>query len=75
MNPQVRLSTPAMKTYRWGPRVADADILFLGEHGEIHVAEPGLTVPHPEIADRPFEELLLGEAGFTPDKQPGERTS
>jgi len=51
-------------TYRWGPRIADADILMLGEHGEVHVEEPGLTVPHPEIANRPFELQLLDAAGF-----------
>jgi 2-amino-4-hydroxy-6-hydroxymethyldihydropteridine diphosphokinase len=51
-------------TYRWGPRIADADILMLGEHGEVHVEEPGLTVPHPEIANRPFELQLLEAAGF-----------
>ncbi len=62
-------------TYRWGPRIADADILLLGEHGEIHVAEPGLTVPHPEIKSRPFELALLAEAGFTPEELPDERSS
>jgi 2-amino-4-hydroxy-6-hydroxymethyldihydropteridine diphosphokinase len=51
-------------TYRWGPRVADADILMLGEHGEIRVDEPGLVVPHPEINERPFERDLLVAAGF-----------
>jgi len=53
-------------TYRWGPRVADADILLLGEHGEISVREPGLAVPHPELARRPFERDLLSAAGFRP---------
>ena len=53
-------------TYRWGPRIADADILMLGEHGEIGVQEPGLTVPHPEISNRPFELQLLDAAGFQP---------
>ncbi len=53
-------------TYRWGPRIADADILMLGEHGEVHVEEPGLAVPHPEIANRPFELQLLAAAGFLP---------
>jgi 2-amino-4-hydroxy-6-hydroxymethyldihydropteridine diphosphokinase len=61
-------------TYRWGPRIADADILLLGEHGEIHAADPSLTVPHPEIEDRPFELALLAEAGFTPETKPGERS-
>ena len=53
-------------TYRWGPRVADADILLLGEHGDISVQEPGLTVPHPELAHRAFERDLLTAAGFNP---------
>jgi 2-amino-4-hydroxy-6-hydroxymethyldihydropteridine diphosphokinase len=53
-------------TYRWGPRVADADILLLGVNGEIQVREPDLTVPHPELAHRPFEQQLLGAAGFHP---------
>lgn len=53
-------------TYRWGPRIADADILMLGEHGEVHIQEPGLTVPHPEIGNRPFELQLLESAGFRP---------
>jgi 2-amino-4-hydroxy-6-hydroxymethyldihydropteridine diphosphokinase len=51
-------------TYRWGPRIADADILMLGEHGEIRVQEPGLVVPHPEISHRAFEQDLLIAAGF-----------
>ena len=46
--------------------MADADILMLGEHGEIRANEPELTVPHPEIAQRPFETALLAEAGFEP---------
>lgn len=53
-------------TYRWGPRIADADILLLGANGEIHVQEPDLTVPHPELAHRPFEQQLLDAAGFHP---------
>jgi 2-amino-4-hydroxy-6-hydroxymethyldihydropteridine diphosphokinase len=53
-------------TYRWGPRVADADILLLGAGGEIQVHEPDLTVPHPELAHRPFEQQLLDAAGFHP---------
>jgi 2-amino-4-hydroxy-6-hydroxymethyldihydropteridine diphosphokinase len=52
-------------TYRWGPRIADADILLLGEHGHIHVEEDGLTVPHPELANRPFESELLAAAGYS----------
>jgi len=50
-------------TYRWGPRIADADILLLGEHGDIQVEEADLVVPHPELINRPFERQLLMAAG------------
>jgi 2-amino-4-hydroxy-6-hydroxymethyldihydropteridine diphosphokinase len=53
-------------TFRWGPRIADADVLLLGEHGEIHVQIPGLTVPHPELPNRPFEAELLAAVGYAP---------
>jgi 2-amino-4-hydroxy-6-hydroxymethyldihydropteridine diphosphokinase len=48
-------------TYHWGPRRADADVLLLGERGEIRIDEPGLQVPHPELAQRPFLCALLAE--------------
>jgi 2-amino-4-hydroxy-6-hydroxymethyldihydropteridine diphosphokinase len=48
-------------TYHWGPRRADVDILLLGEAGDVHVSEPGLTVPHPQIPNRPFIKRLLEE--------------
>lgn len=53
-------------TYRWGPRIADADILLLGVDGALHVHERDLTVPHPELSNRPFEQQLLVAAGFKP---------
>ena len=48
-------------TYHWGPRRADVDIILLGENGDIQVDEPGLVVPHPEIANRPFIKRLMAE--------------
>jgi 2-amino-4-hydroxy-6-hydroxymethyldihydropteridine diphosphokinase len=48
-------------TYRWGPRRADADVLLLGERGELRVDLPGVRVPHPELGDRPFFCALLAE--------------
>jgi 2-amino-4-hydroxy-6-hydroxymethyldihydropteridine diphosphokinase len=48
-------------TYRWGPRRADADVLLLGERGELRAGETGLCVPHPELGDRPFLCALLAE--------------
>jgi 2-amino-4-hydroxy-6-hydroxymethyldihydropteridine diphosphokinase len=36
---------------RWGPRVIDLDLLLFGDEA---IDEPGLTVPHPRLADRRF---------------------
>ena len=36
---------------RWGPRVLDLDII---RYGDRDVREPGLTIPHPELPNRPF---------------------
>jgi 2-amino-4-hydroxy-6-hydroxymethyldihydropteridine diphosphokinase len=47
---------------RWGPRTVDLDLLL---HGDAVVDEPGLTVPHPRLAERrfvlePLDELAPG---------------
>ena len=39
------------KETRWGPRTIDLDLLLYGD--EV-IAEPGLTVPHPRLAEREF---------------------
>ena len=49
------------ETYHWGPRVADADILLLGERGDIKVSSPDLVVPHAELRHRQYLHRLLGE--------------
>lgn len=36
---------------RWGPRVADLDLLTFGEE---KINEPGLEVPHPRMTERRF---------------------
>ena len=36
---------------RWGPRTIDLDLLL---YGDVTVDEPGLTVPHPRLAERSF---------------------
>ena len=41
----------ARPVQRWGPRRIDLDLLV---HGTARVDEPGLTVPHPGIAERQF---------------------
>jgi len=59
------LAAGRKETYRWGPRVADADILLLGKRGEINVNKPDLTVPHAQLRERPFLLRLLAELGLT----------
>lgn len=48
-------------TYHWGPRRADVDILLFGEQRDLTYSDPDLTVPHPEIENRPFITRLLRE--------------
>ena len=43
---------------RWGPRVLDLDVLV---YGDAMVNEPGLTVPHPRLAERRFALEPLAE--------------
>ena len=47
---------------RWGPRVIDLDLLVFGSET---IDEPGLTVPHPELARRRF--VLEPLAELSPD--------
>jgi len=47
---------------RWGPRRIDLDLLV---HGAERRDEPGLTLPHPGIADRAF--VLVPLAEIAPD--------
>jgi 2-amino-4-hydroxy-6-hydroxymethyldihydropteridine diphosphokinase len=43
---------------RYGPRVIDIDVLF---YGDLIISEPGLEIPHPKVAERPFVLVPLGE--------------
>lgn len=47
---------------RWGPRSLDLDLLVYGSQ---RIDRPGLQVPHPRLADRPF--VLLPMAELVPD--------
>lgn len=38
-------------TIRWGPRLIDLDILT---YDDLSIDEPGLTLPHPRMAERAF---------------------
>ncbi|MBV9278187.1 MAG: 2-amino-4-hydroxy-6-hydroxymethyldihydropteridine diphosphokinase [Candidatus Eremiobacteraeota bacterium] len=46
------------RTYRWGPRVIDLDILYFGDQ---QINEPDLIVPHPRLAERQFVLMPLAD--------------
>lgn len=50
------------KTYRWGPRLIDIDIIF---YDDLVVAEEGLNIPHARLAERVF--VLAPLADIAPD--------
>jgi 2-amino-4-hydroxy-6-hydroxymethyldihydropteridine diphosphokinase len=43
---------------RFGPRTIDLDLLV---YGDVELAEPGLTIPHPRLAERRFALEPLAE--------------
>jgi 2-amino-4-hydroxy-6-hydroxymethyldihydropteridine diphosphokinase len=45
-------------TVRWGPRTLDLDIV---RFGELELREPGLVLPHPELAHRAFWQREIAE--------------
>ena len=49
---------------RWGPRTLDLDLLL---HGDANIDQPGLTLPHAEMRNRPFVLIPLTdiEPGLT----------
>jgi 2-amino-4-hydroxy-6-hydroxymethyldihydropteridine diphosphokinase len=57
---------------RYGPRTIDLDLLLYGDEA---IDEPGLTVPHPRLAERLFvlDPLFALDPGlFVPGKGPVE---
>ncbi len=53
-----------VRAERWGPRTLDCDLVRFGART---VREPGLTVPHPELPNRPFWQRELAELDAHPD--------
>jgi len=51
---------------RWGPRTVDVDLLYAGDE---RIDEPGLTVPHPRLTERPF--ALAPTLDVWPEAPPG----
>ena len=56
------VSAGRVRKERWGPRVIDLDILLFGND---EIDEPGLRIPHPELANRRF--VLVPLADLEPD--------
>mgnify|MGYP003661231503 CR=1 FL=1 len=52
------------KTFRWGPRLIDVDILYYGD-AEVATATPDLAIPHRELFNRAF--VLTPLAEIRPD--------
>ncbi len=53
-----------VRAERWGPRTLDCDLVLYGNQ---RVDVPGLTVPHPEIANRDFWQRELAQLGLLPE--------
>ena len=59
------------RTFRWGPRVIDIDILTYGDR---EIGEPDLIIPHKELLNRAF--VLVPLATIRPDLEvAGERVA
>lgn len=59
-------------TYRWGPRVADLDILL---YDRVRLRQPDLVLPHPRLAERGFLLELLREVQTPGCRGPVPRSS
>ena len=58
-----------VRTLKWGPRIIDVDILTFGD---LKIADPDLSVPHPLIAERAF--VLVPLRDVAPELKLGGRT-
>jgi 2-amino-4-hydroxy-6-hydroxymethyldihydropteridine diphosphokinase len=54
----IERSEGRLRSERWGARTLDLDIV---KYGQRHVSEPGLIIPHPELANRDFWRRELAE--------------
>jgi 2-amino-4-hydroxy-6-hydroxymethyldihydropteridine diphosphokinase len=55
---KIEAQVKSVKAEKWGPRILDIDILFLGDKV---VKNSTLTIPHPEIENRNFVLIPLME--------------
>ena len=54
----IELAAGRVRGARWASRTLDLDII---QYGRRRVAEPGLTIPHPELPNRDFWQRGLAE--------------
>jgi 2-amino-4-hydroxy-6-hydroxymethyldihydropteridine diphosphokinase len=59
---EIEIDLGRTKTFRWGPRIIDLDILF---YDDLVMEKPVLSIPHPHINDRDF--VLRPLAEIAPD--------
>ena len=59
---QVELRLGRRRCLRWGPRTIDLDILF---YGHLEQSDDMVTLPHPEVWNRPFFLQML--SGIDPE--------
>jgi 2-amino-4-hydroxy-6-hydroxymethyldihydropteridine diphosphokinase len=59
-----------VREVRWGPRTIDVDVLLFGD---VAIADPALTVPHPRMLERAFVLLPLLELDPDPVLPDGRR--
>jgi 2-amino-4-hydroxy-6-hydroxymethyldihydropteridine diphosphokinase len=52
-----------VRSVHWGPRTLDLDIV---RYDDVHIDEPDLVIPHPQIAHRDWWQRELAELGATP---------
>ena len=55
---EIEVANGRVRAEKWGPRTLDIDMLF---YGDSIIDEPGLCVPHPEVASRRFVLAPLAE--------------
>jgi 2-amino-4-hydroxy-6-hydroxymethyldihydropteridine diphosphokinase len=55
---QIEAQMGREKTYRWGPRLIDLDILA---YDDLVLDDPHLTIPHPRLRERAFALAPLSE--------------
>jgi len=59
---QLEVQLGREKTFRWGPRLIDIDILF---YDDLILESESLTIPHPRLHERAF--VLVPLADIAPD--------